>query len=130
VSELEQRLGDLGAFIREQRTLAEISVRKLAERAGVSNPYLSQVERGLRRPSADILQRIAKALEISSESLYVRAGILDPDTNDVGLVERIRIDPWLTEDQKRTLAHIYTSFRSDNEPDGPPAGTADAGHPD
>lgn len=117
VSELEQRLGDLGQFIAEQRRAAELSLRKLSERAGISNPYLSQVERGLRRPSADILQRIAKALEISAESLYVRAGILDePDGAD--LPTHIRRDPHLTEDQKRTLLHIYDSFRSESDETG------------
>lgn len=111
MAELEQRWNDLGEFIREQRSTAELSLRKLADRAGVSNPYLSQVERGLRRPSAEILQRIAKALEISSETLYVRAGILDaPEDSD--LVGHIQRDPWLTPDQKRTLTHIYESFRT------------------
>jgi len=113
VSELEQRWNDLGEFIRDQRRSGQLSLRKLSELAGISNPYLSQVERGLRRPSADILQRIAKALEISSETLYVRAGILDePDADD--LVAHIRRDRWLSEDQKRTLVHIYDSFRSES----------------
>lgn len=116
MAELEQRLNNLGDFIRDQRTSAELSLRKLADRAGVSNPYLSQVERGLRRPSAEILQRIAKALEISSETLYVQAGILDAP-GDSNLVDHIRRDPSLTEDQKRTLIHIYESFRTD-APDG------------
>ena len=71
------RVRDLGAFIREQRKTAQLSLRTLAERAGISNPYLSQIERGLRRPSADILQRVADALRISAESLYVQAGILE-----------------------------------------------------
>ena len=83
----------------------------MSERAGISNPYLSQVERGLRKPSADILQRLAKALEISAESLYVRAGILDESPDD-DLVGHIRRDPWLDEDQKRTLVTIYESFRA------------------
>jgi transcriptional regulator with XRE-family HTH domain len=116
VGELEQRWNDLGSFIREQRRQAELSVRKLSERAGVSNPYLSQVERGLRRPSAEILQRLAKALEISAESLYVRAGILDePVASDGDLVAHIEADPWLTGEQKRTLSHIYASFRTAND---------------
>jgi transcriptional regulator with XRE-family HTH domain len=120
MGELEQRWNDLGSFIRDQRRQAELSVRKLSERAGVSNPYLSQVERGLRRPSADILQRLAKALEISAETLYVRAGILDAPVNDpagVDLVAHIDADPWLTAEQKRTLAHIYQSFRTADDPD-------------
>lgn len=111
VSEIEQRLADLGTFIAEQRQNAQLSLRKLSERAGISNPYLSQVERGLRKPSADILQRLAKALEISAESLYVRAGILDESPDD-DLVGHIRRDPWLDEDQKRTLVTIYESFRA------------------
>ena len=81
--EVEERLIELGGFIRSQREVARISVRRLAELADVSNPYLSQIERGLRKPSADILQQIAKALQISAESLYVRAGILDPDQDVV-----------------------------------------------
>ena len=109
---MEQRVSDLGSFIAEQRKAAQLSLRKLGERAGISNPYLSQVERGLRRPSAEILQRIAKALEISAETLYVRAGILEEPPDD-DLVAHIRRDPHLSEDQKRTLVHIYESFRDD-----------------
>ena len=75
--EIDKRWHDLGEFIREQRNVGQMSLRKLSELAGVSNPYLSQIERGLRKPSAEILQQIARALEISSETLYVRAGILD-----------------------------------------------------
>jgi transcriptional regulator with XRE-family HTH domain len=129
VSDLEQRWNDLGEFIREQRRSGQLSLRKLSELAGISNPYLSQVERGLRRPSADILQRIAKALEISSETLYVRAGILDEPTTD-DLVDHIRRDRWLTEDQKRTLIHVYQTFRTGPETTGdtdstPPVDAAD-----
>lgn len=125
---LEQRWHDLGEFIREQRRVTQMSVRKLAERAGVSNPYLSQIERGLRRPSADILQQIAHALQISAESLYVRAGILDPRDvdGDHDLVHRIDADPFLTEDQKRTLAHIYRTFRADSGLDRGSRDDADA----
>lgn len=114
MGEVDQRLADLGAFIAEQRKAAQLSLRKLGERAGISNPYLSQVERGLRRPSADILQRIAKALEISAETLYVRAGILDQATEE-DLAAQIRRDPSLTEEQKRTLVHIYESFRAEGD---------------
>jgi len=109
---LEQRWGELGEFIREQRRVGQMSLRKLSERAGVSNPYLSQIERGLRRPSADILQQIAHALQISAETLYVRAGILDPRSDETDLLAAIERDPSLTDDQKRTLTHIYLSFRS------------------
>lgn len=101
-------LRDLGAFIREQRNTAQLSLRALAERAGISNPYLSQIERGLRRPSADILQRVADALRISAESLYVRAGILEERRG--GLDEHIRAATELTEGQKRALLEIYQAF--------------------
>jgi transcriptional regulator with XRE-family HTH domain len=120
---LEQRWRELGAFIRDQRRMGQLSLRKLADRAGVSNPYLSQIERGLRRPSAEILQQIAHALEISAETLYVRAGILDErDPDLVDVVSVIREDPALTDDQKQTLTHIYRSFTAAN-------GTADLATP-
>ena len=107
-------LHELGEFIREQRNVARLSVRRLSDMAGISNPYLSQIERGLRKPSADILQQIAKALHLSAETLYVRAGILD--ARDVGgnLTEAILGEPALTEDQKQTLLRIYLSFRREN----------------
>lgn len=104
---------DVGAFIRSQRELAKMSVRKLAELADVSNPYLSQIERGLRRPSADILQQVANALRISVESLYVRAGILSDEARPVSTVlEAIEADPHLTPDQKQALRNVYESFVS------------------
>ncbi|HXH58836.1 helix-turn-helix transcriptional regulator [Iamia sp.] len=112
MSELEQRWRDLGEFIREQRHIGHLSLRKLSEMAGVSNPYLSQIERGLRKPSAEILQQIARALEISSETLYVRAGILEERPDEADLVGEIRRDPWIDEGQKRTLIQIYESFRA------------------
>ena len=112
--EIESRWQDLGEFIREQRNLGQLSLRKLSEQAGVSNPYLSQIERGLRRPSAEILRQIARALEISSEELYVRAGILDERDGRPDLIGEIRREPDLTEDQKKTLIHIYASFRREN----------------
>ena len=114
MNELEQRWNELGDFIREQRNRGELSLRKLSEMSGISNPYLSQIERGLRRPSAEILQNIARALQISAETLYVRAGILEEIDDGVGLTEHIRRDPHLTEDQKRTLVHIYESFREES----------------
>ncbi len=105
---------DLGAFIREQRTSAQISLRQLAKRAGVSNPYLSQVERGLRRPSADILAQIAHGLQISVESLLAMAGIIEhPDAPAV--VTSVNADPLLTERQKATLLEVYASFRREAE---------------
>jgi transcriptional regulator with XRE-family HTH domain len=113
--QLPERFGDLGAFIREQRSTARLSLRRLSELAGISNPYLSQIERGLRRPSAEILQQIAKALRISAETLYVQAGILEPGTGDADLAREILADPFLTEDQKQALIRIYLSFRHENE---------------
>ena len=106
------KVKDLGAFIREQRTAAQKSVRNLASEAGVSNPYLSQIERGLRNPSAEILQSIARALRISAETLYVKAGILDErEERGTDLAEAIRADPHLSESQKRSLLEVYQSFR-------------------
>jgi transcriptional regulator with XRE-family HTH domain len=115
--DLDRRWHDLGEFIREQRNVGQMSLRKLSEVAGVSNPYLSQIERGLRRPSAEILQQIARALEISSETLYVRAGILDEPGTEADPVAEIRRDPAITEEQKKTLVRIYESFRRENEAD-------------
>ena len=105
--------GDLGSFIREQRRLTHLSLRKLAETANVSNPYLSQIERGLRKPSAEILQQIARALSISAESLYVRAGILDDRDESVDVVAEIRRDTALSPDQRQALIRIYRSFRAE-----------------
>ena len=105
---------DIGSFIREQRTSAQISLRALAARAGVSNPYLSQVERGLRRPSADILAQIARGLSISVESLLARAGILE-SAEAPGVVLAIRADEVLTERQKSSLLDIYAAFRKEAE---------------
>lgn len=107
---------DLGEFIREQRRQTRLSLRKLAEMADVSNPYLSQIERGLRKPSADILQQIARALSISAESLYVKAGILEEREGDVDVEGEIRRDPSLSKDQRDALIQIYRSFR-DETPD-------------
>jgi transcriptional regulator with XRE-family HTH domain len=102
---------DVGAFIRAQRERAEISIRKLAELADVSNPYLSQVERGLRKPSADVLQQVANALRISVETLYVRAGILPDGDRSVSTVsEAIEHDANLTPEQKMALLNVYESF--------------------
>ena len=111
--ERHDRLVDLGAFIRSQRELARMSVRKLADVAGVSNPYLSQIERGIRRPSADILQQLAEALRISVETLYVRAGILQPSrTHEPTVIEAIERDPVLSPEQKQALINVYESFLS------------------
>jgi len=108
------KVRDVGAFIRERRRSVGLSVRKLASMAGVSNPYLSQIERGLRRPSADILNGIAKALSISAETLYVQAGILDErKPKDDDPVSAILADPAITERQKQVLVQIYSSFREE-----------------
>jgi transcriptional regulator with XRE-family HTH domain len=105
---------DIGSFIRSQREAAQVSVRQLAEKAGVSNPYLSQIERGLRKPSADVLSQIAKALRVSAEVLYIRAGILEPsEPNEVRDV--IITDTAITERQKQVLLDIYTSFCEQNQ---------------
>jgi transcriptional regulator with XRE-family HTH domain len=110
---LESRLRDLGEFIRDQRRTARLSLRKLSELAGISNPYLSQIERGLRKPSAEILQSIARGLRISAETLYVRAGILDERDDDTDLVGDILRDPSMTERQKQALVEIYRSFQAE-----------------
>jgi transcriptional regulator with XRE-family HTH domain len=104
----------IGAFIREQREQAKISLRQLAQAAGVSNPYLSQIERGLRRPSADILQQIAKGLRISAEALYVQAGFLDDRPPGAGVRDAVLGDPDLTERQKQMLLDVYDSFRKES----------------
>jgi transcriptional regulator with XRE-family HTH domain len=105
---------DIGGFIKEQRETAKISLRRLAEEAGVSNPYLSQIERGLRRPSAEILQQLAKALRISAEQLYVQAGLLEDRGTSLAVESAIVSDTSITERQKRVLLDIYASFLSEN----------------
>ncbi|MFL4905265.1 helix-turn-helix domain-containing protein [Streptomyces sp. MMS24-I2-30] len=109
-------VGNLGEYLREQRRNARLSLRQLADAAGVSNPYLSQIERGLRKPSAEVLQQVAKALRISAETLYVRAGILDAerDRDEVETRAVILADPTLDERQKQVLLQIYESFRKEN----------------
>ena len=113
VASISDRMGDLGGYLREQREHARLSVRQLASLAGVSNPYLSQVERGLRRPSAEVLQQIARGLRISAEALYVRAGILDEEGRP-GVEAAVHADPDLNERQRRVLLDIYASFRAEN----------------
>ncbi len=108
------KVPELGEFLREQRQGAKLSLRQLAEVAGVSNPYLSQVERGLRKPSAEVLQQIAKGLRISAEVLYVRAGILEPGGDRAEVETAVMADPGLNERQRRVLLDIYQSFRSEN----------------
>jgi transcriptional regulator with XRE-family HTH domain len=109
----------LGDYLREQRVAAAMSLRQLAEKSGVSNPYLSMIERGMRNPSAQVLQQIAKSLQISAEQLYIRAGILSVDESATGSVElAVMADPRLTERQKRSLLDVYTSFVAGNERSG------------
>lgn len=112
-SKVGMTVESLGSYLRDQRVAAELSLRQLAEQAGVSNPYLSQIERGLRRPSAEVLQQLAKALRISAEQVYVQAGILNPDDDHVRDVElAILGDPVLSERQKQALLEVYESFRA------------------
>ena len=131
MSEYSDPWHDLGEFIREQRSNARLSVRRLSDMAGISNPYLSQIERGLRKPSAEILQQIAKALRISAETLYIRAGILEAREVEGSLTEAILAEPSLRDDQKQTLLRIYLSFRRENgsleddEKAGSPAGRSE-----
>ena len=114
------KVTELGDYLKEQRQSAKMSLRQLAEQAGVSNPYLSQVERGLRKPSAEVLQQIAKGLRISAEALYVKAGILD-ERPASAVVDAVLADPGLTERQKQVLLDIYQSFRRESDHDVVPA---------
>jgi len=108
-------MDSIGEYIKQQREQAKISLRQLAEQAGVSNPYLSQIERGLRKPSAEILQQIAKGLRISAEALYVQAGILEDRPGESGVRSALLTDPQLTERQKQVLIEIYESFRKESQ---------------
>jgi len=108
------KVPELGEFLREQRQGAKLSLRQLAEAAGVSNPYLSQVERGLRKPSAEVLQQIANGLRISAEVLYVRAGILEEGSRRAEVETAVMADPHLNERQRRALLDVYASFCSEN----------------
>ena len=121
-TESKDRWHDLGSFIREQRGSARLSLRRLSELAGISNPYLSQIERGLRRPSAEILQQIAKALRISAETLYVQAGILEAPTGTPDLTRLIMADQSISEEQKQALVRIYLSFRREHDEERAAAG--------
>ena len=108
----ERGVGDIGGYIRVQRENAKVSLRQLARTAGVSNPYLSQIERGLRTPSAELLQQIARGLRISAEVLYVRAGILE-ERPAGAVVDAVLADPHLSERHKQVLLDVYRSFRQD-----------------
>jgi transcriptional regulator with XRE-family HTH domain len=122
-SSIETRLHDLGEFIRDQRRTARLSLRKLSELAGISNPYLSQIERGLRKPSAEILQQIARALRISAETLYVRAGILEERDTEHDLVSEIMRDPTISERHKQTLVDVYRTFQQQRAEEVAASGT-------
>ncbi|MEU4603656.1 helix-turn-helix transcriptional regulator [Kribbella sp. NPDC023972] len=129
-------VGSVGEYLAEQRRHAQLSLRQLSDLAGVSNPYLSQIERGLRKPSAEVLQQLAKALRISAETLYVRAGILDPDDGSdgrraSGVVDAVLLDPALNERQKRVLLDVYASFVRENASPGdmPPDEAAEKPEP-
>ncbi|MEO5854011.1 MAG: helix-turn-helix domain-containing protein [Nocardioides sp.] len=121
-SKVGQTVESLGDYLKEQRVTARLSLRQLAEQAGVSNPYLSQIERGLRKPSAEVLQQIARALRISAEQLYIRAGILSPedlgDANERSVELAVLADPGLTERQKQSLLDVYSSFLALTTPEG------------
>jgi transcriptional regulator with XRE-family HTH domain len=117
----QEALLELGGFIRDQRRTARLSLRKLSALAGISNPYLSQIERGLRKPSAEILQAIARALSISAETLYVRAGILEARDGESDLVAGILADTTINERQKQVLIELYRSFQRSAEEFGPSA---------
>ena len=126
ISSMKAGADALGDYLREQRTDAKLSLRQLAQATGISNPYLSQIERGLRRPSADVLQKIAKSLQISAETLYIQAGILSPEDHEIRSVEvSILGDPGLTDRQKQSLVEIYRSFRAANAPLEATPGPAD-----
>jgi len=111
---------DIGGFIRDLRQTAKISLRQLADRAGVSNPYLSQIERGLRKPSAEVLQQLASALRVSTPAMYLRAGLLDSE-GQLGVLAAVAADPELTIAQKQSLSQIYETFRNENARHAPAA---------
>jgi transcriptional regulator with XRE-family HTH domain len=111
---------DIGGFIRDLRQTAKISLRQLADKAGVSNPYLSQIERGLRKPSAEVLQQIASALRVSTPAMYLRAGLLDSEGQQ-GVLAAIAVDPDLTIAQKQSLSQIYETFRNESTRNAPAA---------
>jgi transcriptional regulator with XRE-family HTH domain len=117
VQEIPDRWRELGKFIREQRDLSRLSLRRLSDLAGISNPYLSQIERGLRKPSAEILQQIARALRISAETLYERAGLLEVHAGGGDTAASIMRDPLLSEDARQTLLKVYLSLRMDPPPE-------------
>jgi transcriptional regulator with XRE-family HTH domain len=130
-SSLGEQLGSVGEFIASQRQAARLTLRQLADQAGISNPYLSQIERGLRKPSAEVLQQLSRALRVSAETLYVRAGILDPEDHSPTTVEMaVLADPAISERQKRVLIDVYSSFVAEHAAgtSSTPTPGADDGH--
>src|SRR5262252_7686796 len=117
-------MNSIGDYIRQQREQAKISLRQLADQAGVSNPYLSQIERGLRKPSAEVLQQLASALRVSTPIMYLRAGLLGDDGTGPGVLDAIAHDPDLTVAQKQTLTQIYETFKRENARDAALAASA------
>ncbi|HJQ77913.1 MAG TPA: helix-turn-helix transcriptional regulator [Acidimicrobiia bacterium] len=111
----ESKHGDLGEFIRGQRERANLSLRRLAEKSGISNPYLSQIERGIRKPSAEILRNLSRALEISSNTLYKRAGLIDEDLPPATVFEAIENDERLTGEHKKVLLDMYRALARNDE---------------
>ncbi|GAA2647691.1 helix-turn-helix transcriptional regulator [Paractinoplanes durhamensis] len=120
---------DIGSFIRDLRQTAKISLRQLADKAGVSNPYLSQIERGLRKPSAEVLQQIASALRVSTPAMYLRAGLLDGEGQQ-GVLAAIAVDPDLSIAQKQSLSQIYETFRNENARHAPQPSASETGAPE
>lgn len=116
-------VSELGAYLREQRQHAKLSLRQLAAEAGVSNPYLSQIERGIRKPSAEVLQQLARGLRISAEALYERAGLLEPDATRSSVREAVLADPDLDDRQRRVLLEVYEAFKAAHSVPTPPTAT-------
>lgn len=116
-------VSELGAYLREQRQHAKLSLRQLAAEAGVSNPYLSQIERGIRKPSAEVLQQLARGLRISAEALYERAGLLEPDATRSSVREAVLTDPDLDDRQRRALLEVYEAFKAAQSVPTPPTAT-------
>ncbi|MGA7270507.1 MAG: helix-turn-helix transcriptional regulator [Acidimicrobiia bacterium] len=106
----DQHHSDLGDFIRQQRERANLSLRRLADRAGISNPYLSQIERGIRKPSAEILKALSRALQISAETMYSRAGLIEEGTNPPTVVEAVEADDRLDPRHKQVLLDLYRTL--------------------
>ena len=110
----DTQASDLGEYIRQQRQRANLSLRRLADRAGISNPYLSQIERGIRKPSAEILKQLSRALQISAETMYSRAGLIEEGSNPPTVVEALEADEWLSPRHKQVLLDLYRTLVESN----------------